>query len=275
MEKKYISTQKELDAVIGSNWEGLVIIKDTKEEINIRDNGKCLIHVSGNAQIGTVSGNAQIGTVYENAQIRTVYENAQIGTVYENAQIRTVSGNAQIRTVSGNAQIGTVYENGLLNVYSSSVTLKNLLGNAIVICYEKPKILKKSKSVRIVTTKKCVESAFSLQKFIDRYEIQEEGDFLILYKSVKNDYTDFYSGKIKYEVGKVVGCPDWDPDYEEECGKGLHLADSPLSALAFNEGKVLKCRVKRKDCKTVNNPEYPTKVRCKEVEVIEEVESFF
>ena len=35
MEKKYISTQKELDAVIGSNWEGLVIIKDTKEEINI------------------------------------------------------------------------------------------------------------------------------------------------------------------------------------------------------------------------------------------------
>jgi len=45
MEKKYISTQKELDAVIGSNWEGLVIIKDTKEEINIRDNGKCLIHV--------------------------------------------------------------------------------------------------------------------------------------------------------------------------------------------------------------------------------------
>lgn len=64
------------------------------------------------------------------------------------------------------------------------------------------------------------------------------------------------------------------PDDElAECGKGLHLSPTPFMALEFNNGKVLKCKVKKSHCKTVKNPTYPTKVRCKEVEVLEEVKN--
>ncbi len=347
MQEKIVSTQKELDNLIDSNFEGLIIIKDTKEEINIFKNGKSLIDVSGSAQIrsvygsaqigyvsgsaqirsvygsaqigsvsdsaqirsvsdsaqigyvygsaqirsvsgsaqiGYVSGSAQIGYVYGSAQIRSVYGSAQIGYVYDSAQIGYVSGSAQIRSVygsaqigsvSGSAQIGSVYGNGLLNIYSSSVTIKNANNKAILICYESPKIIKKAKSVKIIKTAQYKEDNFSIQKFIDIYAVEQDGEDLILYKSVKDDYTDFYTGKIKYEIGKKIVAPDWDDKYKEECGKGLHLSPTPYFALQFNNGKVLKCKVKRKDCRTVKSPTYPHKVRCRQAEVIEEVKSLF
>ena len=99
---------------------------------------------------------------------------------------------------------------------------------------------------------------------------------LLLYKSVNpKTYCDFKTGTIKYELGKVVTCPDWDEKFIGECGHGLHLSPTPYFALEFNDGKVLKCKVKICDCRTVKNPRYPTKVRCKQVEVLEEVKGLF
>ncbi len=92
---------------------------------------------------------------------------------------------------------------------------------------------------------------------------------IILYKSVRSDNNkDFYTNTIEYKVGSEVKCPDFDPSINRECGGGLHLSPSPMLALSFNRGKVLKCSVKLKDI--VVYPHNTMKVRCKAVKVLEE-----
>ena len=89
----------------------------------------------------------------------------------------------------------------------------------------------------------------------------------MLYKSVQDDHTDFYTGKIKYEG--TVECPDWDPDCNRKCGGGLHLSPIPEAALRYNQGKVLKCLV-HPDNLVVYATDI-SKVRCRLVEVVWEV----
>ena len=93
---------------------------------------------------------------------------------------------------------------------------------------------------------------------------------ITLYKSVNPDtLCDFKTGKIRYEVGKEVICPDWNPDKTVQCGNGLHLSPTPAMALSYNHGKVLKCEVDIKDFVVYSKD--ITKVRCKKVKVIEEI----
>ena len=87
-----------------------------------------------------------------------------------------------------------------------------------------------------------------------------------MYKSTREDDTDFWSGKIKYKG--MVKCPVWDNDKNRECGDGLHLSPTPMLAKSFNNGKIKKCLVKKKDF--VVYPKNISKVRCKEVEVLED-----
>jgi len=89
---------------------------------------------------------------------------------------------------------------------------------------------------------------------------------LTLYKSVKEDGCDHYTGKIKYEG--VVECPDFDPDPTRQCGGGLHLSPTPYDALRYHDGKVLECRVDRKDIVVYATD--VTKVRCRKVTVVGE-----
>jgi len=296
MERKRVINQKELDALIASGYAGEIVISNTTEEINIDENGKAKIDVSGYGRVGSVSGNGHVGSVSDNGHVGSVSGygrvgsvsgngrvgsvsgnghvgsvsgNGQVGYVSGNGRVGYVSGNGRVGYVSGNGQVGYVYDNGQINIFSETVKIQSASGSAILICHVKPKIFKKSKTVQVVTVKKS-KSKFSLTEFITRYAVENDGKYLILYKSVNPDNRDFQTGEIKYEIGKVIECPDWDDDFEEECGKGLHLAATPFFALNFHDGKLLKCRVKIKDCRTVANPTYPIKVRCKQVEVIEE-----
>lgn len=49
-------------------------------------------------------------------------------------------------------------------------------------------------------------------------------------KFTREDGTDCFSGTIKYEVGKVITAPDWDP--EPRCGGGLHFGEARVSICA-------------------------------------------
>jgi len=229
--------------------------------------------VYGSAQIGCVYGSAQIGYVYGSAKIGYVYGSAKIESVYGSAQIGCVYGSAKIESVYGSAKIGCVLNNAQLTINSTDVIIQTAKQNSILICYKLPKIKYKQKTVKIIKTKKVVET-YSINYFIDKWNVEKENNYLILYKSVnpKNN-TDFYTGGVKYDIGKTVIAPDWDSKYTGECGKGLHLSPTPFMALQFNNGKVLKCRVKKSDCRMIKNPTYPTKIRCKQVEVIEEVKN--
>jgi hypothetical protein len=99
---------------------------------------------------------------------------------------------------------------------------------------------------------------------------------MLLWKAVREDGTDFYTGKISY-LGEAVA-PDWDASYTGECGAGLHLNDSPSGARYFvpSESKeafrLLEVRVRLQDCRCfAGQPEYPMKLRARACEFVREV----
>ena len=131
------------------------------------------------------------------------------------------------------------------------------------------KLPKKAKTATVIK-RKLVEH--DIDSFVDIWNLTIEKDYVILYKSVHKDtLCDFRTGKIKYEG--IVVCPDFDSNSERECGGGLHLCATAQGALGFAEGpaKVFKCKVKLKDIMVYGkNIE---KVRCRQVEVLEEVKT--
>ena len=176
----------------------------------------------------------------------SVYDNATIQSVYDNATIKYVYGNATIK------------------IYSPDVTILNAVMYAVIImigCVCKLK--KKTKTVSVIKNK---IAEYTKKDFTDIYGTDKDGN-LTLYKSVnpQND-SDFHTGKIKYQ-GTVI-CPDWDNDKNRQCGGGLHLSPLPHLALSYNQGKLLECKVNKKDF--VVYPRDISKVRCKKVTVIGE-----
>ena len=152
-------------------------------------------------------------------------------------------------------------ENAILRLLSAKVKAE-AFHVVVIVCQDcKPTIKRHGTDVTVVRTKTFKHSIKSF------CEIYGDGNKpLTLYKSVKEDGCDHWTGKIQYE-GEVV-CPDWDPNPERQCGGGLHLSPTPHDALRYREGKVLACEVARKDIVVYATD--ITKVRCRKVKVIGE-----
>jgi hypothetical protein len=94
-----------------------------------------------------------------------------------------------------------------------------------------------------------------------------------LWKSVNKDGKDFYSNTILYNTKKEIVDPLWDNKYSDECGKGLHLADSPSAARIFAKDsfRLFQVSAAIKDCKCFGgNPDYPMKIRARACRMIKE-----
>lgn len=91
---------------------------------------------------------------------------------------------------------------------------------------------------------------------------------LKLYKIVHENEMDFHTGKIHYKKGEIITAPDWDENYNGECGNGIHLSSSPDEAKTYhNNGIVKSFLVDPKDIKIY--PRNLTKIRAKTVEVLD------
>ncbi|MFA4972316.1 MAG: hypothetical protein WC683_06860 [bacterium] len=91
---------------------------------------------------------------------------------------------------------------------------------------------------------------------------------MTLWKSTRPDGTDFKTGKCQYGTGIVTVAPEWDAQYKDECGKGLHLADSPSAARLFvpeayrETFRLFRVSAAVKDCRCFPGlPNYPMKLR--------------
>jgi len=183
--------------------------------------------------------------------------------IYGDATIKYVSGNTTIQDVSGNATIQDVSGNAIIKVYSDTINIGNILMQSVIICIDCSPIIKNVAATATIIYKSAAK--YSKNDIIAIYsDNMIDENHIKLYKSVRDDHTDFYSGSIKYEG--IVTCPDWDDNPERECGGGLHLSPTPEFALRYNQGKVLECKVHIDDF--VVYPHDITKVRCKSVEVI-------
>jgi hypothetical protein len=156
----------------------------------------------------------------------------------------------------------------MIAVLSALVIVKKIAEYAIISLDEvKIKLPKKPKTASVIK-RKLVE--YNINSFIDIYNLTNEDDSIILYKTVRKDtLCDFRTNSIKYEG--IVKCPDFDSSKDRECGGGLHLSPTPELAISFAEGeyKLLKCKVKLKDI--VVYGKNIQKVRCKQVKVLGEV----
>ena len=225
--------------------------------------------VFGSATIKYVFGSAIIKYVSGSATIEHVYGSATIESVSGSAIIKYVYGSATIESVSGSATIEHVYGNVILKVLSSGVRVIKVEQEATIIyqaCKGRPKEV--TKTVSIIWKPKA---KFTWNNFIDIYDVKVKADKVTLFKSVKNNYTDHYTGKIKHVIGTIIKCPDWDPDINRECGGGFHLSPSIDWCKKFGPGRYLKCEVNIKDIIVHPYPKYPYKIRCREFEILEEV----
>ena len=99
-----------------------------------------------------------------------------------------------------------------------------------------------------------------------------------LWKAVNTDGKDFYTCNIDYMAGGEIVAPDWDAKYADECGHGLHLADSPSAARGFvaasnlSTFRLLEVSVRLADCRCFPGlPSYPQKLRARACRVVREV----
>ena len=156
-------------------------------------------------------------------------------------------------------------QNASAKIQDRTVVIEKLQHYATAICIEqKCTIKQKDKTATVIV---CPRVLHDIKSFTEIYKENVTGKTMTLYKSVQPDNTDFYSGKIKYEG--VVEAPDWNPDPATQCGGGLHLSPTPELTQRYNVGKILKCKVAIKDIAVYGHD--ITKVRCRNVEVLEEV----
>ena len=101
--------------------------------------------------------------------------------------------------------------------------------------------------------------------YCDFYDITIKANgYIDLYKRVKDDFTDYFSGTYKYLPGTKVTALDWIANDRIVCGNGLHLCATKEQSEQWNEGgRLLKCEVRFEDICIF--PYNISQVRCREV----------
>jgi hypothetical protein len=126
------------------------------------------------------------------------------------------------------------------------------------------------------TSKRAVDN---LYQFLEAGNIPltPDGDFLV-YKAVRADFRDIYSGKFSNVVGSVVTMPrnavDEDPD--RTCSSGLHVCSfAYLPYFSHANGHVMMCKVSPADVVAIPADYNNTKMRVSRYEVVAEVEGYY
>ncbi len=151
-----------------------------------------------------------------------------------------------------------------------------LWGNSHAVLRDFSVVHKKSKTVKINKGKKTTVIIPNYpSKIIDwakMKNIKIKNGKILLWKVITKNGMDFCTNKISYLEEPMA--PDWDSKYSEECGKGLHLADSPSGARHFVFGKefrLIQVSANVKDCVCFpGNPQYPMKIRARACKFVKE-----
>ena len=146
-------------------------------------------------QVGHMSDSAQVGNMYDSAQVKYMFGSTQIEDMYGFAQVGYMLDSAQVKYMYGLAQIKYISMNSAAKILSTDVIIHEARQNVTLIyqdCTGSPGI--KDDSATISYTKRV---EFSLDNFIRGYDVKTENNKLVLYKFVRKNYTDFFTGKIR------------------------------------------------------------------------------
>ncbi len=101
------------------------------------------------------------------------------------------------------------------------------------------------------------------RQWLEKCGVEIKRDYVILFKSVKKDFTTNNNISFKPRTRHIA--PDWDANFKEECGKGIHYCPTVAQARYFrDEGVYIACRVKVSDMASLPAyARYPDKIRAK------------
>lgn len=285
-----VKKQKDFDA-IPNDYCGCIDI-DSKKTINITPREKSIIALYNNSKAIIKNGakvclfNHSSAIVNDNSSVQ-VYNNSNVilknnsnAFLYDNASailfdksfIKLYDSATAIVYGEVKAELhcnssaefhynssAILFRNSRALLYDSSYAV--LLDNSFGLLFDKAT----AKCLMNATVKNFKDLDYTKNELL---EITEKiGDKIVLYKVVNPDtFCDFYTGTIKYEIGKDVICPDFDPDPSIRCGHGLHLFLNPLETQHSNTGTILKCLVDPED--VVIYPILLDMVRCRKVHPI-------
>lgn len=100
--------------------------------------------------------------------------------------------------------------------------------------------------------------------------INTEGE-LLLYKKVRHDYLDVYSGTLRNQVGDIVMMdrPNVDDDPNRTCSSGLHVAAHSYIP-SYGGDRVMICAVRPEDVVSIPTDYNNAKMRCCRYRVVAE-----
>ena len=276
MENAHVNEMSESAQVDEMSENAQVDVMWGNSQVSKMRNRSQIKKMFGSSQVGEMWESSQVQEMRKHSQIKEMFNMSHVGIMRENAQIKEMRASSQVNMMRESShinmmkecsQVNAAFENVCIKAFSPYVVISRLKHKSTLICQDcTVDVKEKDDTANIIYTKTMIHTKKS---FLDIYKdnmIDENN--IILYKSVNpNTLCDFYTGEIKYEG--VVICPDWDDDENRECGGGLHLSPTPEETLYYNKGKVLKCKVHVDDI--VVHPYHINKVRCKKIEVLEEV----
>ena len=242
MKTKEIHSQEEYDK--NKDFDGVLIIK-CDEWIVLRGNSSAELRGNSSAELWENSSAVLRGN--SSAELRgnssaVLWENSS-AVLWENSSAVLRENSSAV--LWGNSSADN-YDHSHALIYNKNKV--NLYGNATKNIYKE---LNYNKSI----LNKCAD----------------ESGMIVLYKSVNpENNTDFWTGTVKYEIGKEIVCHDWDKNRNRQCGGGFHLCMTAAGTQVYNKGKILKCLVDKNDI--VVFPGDCSKVRCRKVLPVCEVD---
>ena len=199
-----------------------------------------------------------INIIKDISNINHTPENSYI-SVSDSAVVESVYGNSIVKVLSSHVKINNIGAESTIILQDCDIIVGNIYDNATIVKHKKAK--------------------YSLNEFINRFNVEKTDNGIILYKIVNDNYKDHWTNTVNYKTkSDIVECPDWLEDNAIECGNGLHLSPSVHFCKQFNnKGIALKCEVPildsngRPNILVHENPDSPQKVRCKKIRVIEDL----
>ncbi len=121
----------------------------------------------------------------------------------------------------------------------------------------------KSKDAKVQGGTLIGNSIISAKQWLEKCGVPIKREYAILFKSVKKDFTT--QNGISFKPHTKHEAPDWDANFTEECGRGIHYCPTVAQARTFrDEGVYVACRVKVSDMADLPVfAQYPDKIRAK------------
>ena len=115
------------------------------------------------------------------------------------------------------------------------------------------------------------DKTLSAKEWLSACSVKVNRGKVILYKSLSPQWTT--QNDTHWEIGQRVIAPDWDINYDGECGRGLHFSPTVAQAKLFRDEKVyIACEVAVKDMASLPAyAQYPDKIRARECKVLYQV----